>query len=90
MNEFKVPAPPEELVNGIDARVEDGKVYIALNELLAINSSIASIGLTLGSVNPSIMAPLAYPLNVYRAMIDGLTNRFASELVPSSPEGIDE
>lgn len=94
MEEFERIALPEEITNNIDSIVSGGRIYIAVNELYQLNATMAQVALiaTLPRMqeNAMIIHGVSWSLDCYRAVLDALTARYASEIVPDNAGALDK
>jgi hypothetical protein len=94
MEPFDSVKLPEEITNKIDSIVSEGRIYIAINELYQLNSTMAQVALiaTLPRMtdNAQVIHGVAWSLDCYKAVLDALSARFASEIVPDTVEALEQ
>lgn len=78
MNEYSEP------VESLDTRVMDGKVYVSLESLRMMNSSLAMGALL--AVPQAYYYAVSWPLDRYRVFYEAVELKHALETVPDTAE----
>ena len=93
MEEFEPIALPAEITNQIDSIVSNGRIYVSINELYQLNATMAEVALIASMAGMQESGPVihgvAWSLDCYKAVLDALSGRFASEIVPDTAEALD-